>query len=409
MSDISRDLNLLHPIMRQRAQAVLQDCESAGLPLRIFEAWRSPNRQRLLYAQGRTAPGRIVTYAKAWQSYHQFGLAADFVGFVGGNWTWDLPDATWRQLHGFGERHGLEKLGFETPHLQVAGLRIGDLMEGDWPEGGDNSWSDNIKAAISGWSGDPPAPPLPSQGDDRPALISGRVDWSATPGPITLDWHSKFGGQEWRCDEKGIYLRNNPAKPLRSPGAPTTCLSILDLYGPAIHQAAMTYQVPPELIVMTIATETAFARNANFTGPKTFRWEANVEVRDVNPPTFGDYSAGPMQTLATTAREVIVRQHLNYPQPFNVAPYYVAEPVPAPALTDNPLYEGGTNIDIGTAEIKSRIPIAGIDPILTAAAFNAGGLYASDRNAWRLRTANDHLDRAAAWYGDACFVLHSLR
>src|SRR5215218_7087274 len=95
----NRDLALLHPLMRERAQAVLADCQQAGLPLRIFEAWRSPERQRFLYAKGRTTPGPIVTYAKAWQSYHQYGLAADFVGFVDGNWTWDLPDATWRKLH----------------------------------------------------------------------------------------------------------------------------------------------------------------------------------------------------------------------------------------------------------------------------------------------------------------------
>jgi hypothetical protein len=81
--------------------------------------------------------------------------------------------------------------------------------------------------------------------------------------------------------------------------------AILDLYGQEIQKAATDYGVAPELIVMTIATETGFARSWDFTGPRTFRWEPHVGVNDVTPHTVGDYSAGPMQTLATTAREVI--------------------------------------------------------------------------------------------------------
>lgn len=403
----NRDLAFLHPIMREKAQAVLADCQQAGLPLRVFEAWRSPERQRFLYAKGRTTPGPIVTYAKAWQSYHQHGLAADFVGFIDGNWTWNLPDATWRKLHRFGESHGLEKLGFETPHLQVAGLRIRDLMEGDWPEGGDDSWQRNLADAIARWDGDPPAPPLQAGENDRPPLAIGGINWSATPVVQSVDWTSMFGGQEWRIDARGVYLRARPDVPQRTPGAPTTCQNILSVYGPAIYKASLAYGVPPELIVMTIATETAFARDWDFTGPRTFRWEAHVLVRDVSPQTRGDYSAGPMQTLATTARDVIRRMELDYPDPFAVAPYYPTRPSPAPAR--NPLYGGDANIDLGTAEIKSAWQKTGSDPILVAAAFNAGGLYRTDQNPWHLRSHNDHLDRAAAWFGDACFVLAPLR
>lgn len=403
----NRDLALLHPLMREKAQAVLADCQQAGLPLRVFEAWRSPERQRFLFAKGRTTPGPIVTYAKAWQSYHQYGLAADFVGFIDGNWTWNLPDATWRKLHRFGENHGLEKLGFETPHLQVVGLKIGDLMDGDWPEGEDDSWSRNIADAISRWDGEPSAPPLPADGNDRPPFSASAVDWSSTPTVQNADWTSMFNGQEWRVDAKGVYLRLRPSIPQRTPGAPTTCQSILALYGIAIHKASLAYSVPPELIVMTIATETAFARNWDFTGPRTFRWEPHVLVKDVSPQTHGDYSAGPMQTLATTAREVIRDMDLDYPDPFKVAPYFAAKPEPSPAR--NPLYSGDANIDLGTAEIKTRWQKTGSNPILVAAAFNAGGLYRSDQNVWHIRSANDHIDRAAAWFGDACFVLAPLR
>ncbi len=43
-----------------------------GYDMALLEGWRSPDRQRLLAARGAN-----VTMAGAWQSYHQYGLAAD--------------------------------------------------------------------------------------------------------------------------------------------------------------------------------------------------------------------------------------------------------------------------------------------------------------------------------------------
>lgn len=408
LTTANRDLSLLHPNMRSRVAQVMADIDQAGLPLKVFEAWRSPERQQFLFAQGRTRPGRKVTFSRGWESYHQYGLAVDIVGFVDGNWTWDLPDATWTRMHAIGAAHGLERLGFETPHLQLADLKIGALMEGDFPPGGDASWRSNMELAITRWNGEPPAPPLIADEPTRPPIedLSPRLDWGRTPAVGSGDWHAMFNGREWRYDGHGVYLRTAPGTPSRSPGAPTTCQTILDLYGPEIYKASLDHGIPPELIVMTIAAETANERKYDFTGSHTFVWEPHVKVEDVPEATFGDYSAGPMQTLATTARDVIRRLHLSY-DPFTIAPYFPTEPRPAPS--QNPLYSGGPNIDIGTAEIKTRIGKTGFDPILLAAAYNAGGLYESDLNEWHLRSTHDHLDRAAAWFGDACFVLNAFR
>lgn len=53
-----------------------------GLRMRCTEGVRSYERQRELYEQGRSKPGKIITNAKEGQSLHNFGLAADscFVG-----------------------------------------------------------------------------------------------------------------------------------------------------------------------------------------------------------------------------------------------------------------------------------------------------------------------------------------
>ncbi|WP_414656759.1 phage tail tape measure protein [Deinococcus sp. VB343] len=48
-----------------------------GLVPYIHEGYRSTERQNQLYAQGRTAPGSIVTNAKGGQSLHNYGVAAD--------------------------------------------------------------------------------------------------------------------------------------------------------------------------------------------------------------------------------------------------------------------------------------------------------------------------------------------
>jgi peptidoglycan L-alanyl-D-glutamate endopeptidase CwlK len=409
LTTANRDLTFLHPNVRDRVTLVMAEIERLGLPLRVFEGWRSPERQRYLFAQGRSRPGRKVTFSRAWESYHQYGLAVDIVGFVNGGWTWELPDATWSQMHAIGAAHGLERLGFETPHLQLADLKIGALMEGDLPEGGDASWRANMEEAVAQWDGEPAAPPFAGGEPSRPPIddASSRLDWAGTPAPSVGDWHSMFGGRSWRYDSRGVYLRAAPTTPARTPGAPTTCQTIIDLYGPAIHKAAIDHNVPPELIVMTIATETAANRRSDFTGAPTFAWEPNVKVEDVHPPTFGDYSVGPMQTLATSARDVIRRLGLPYPDPFAIAPYIRQRPNPAPA--QHPLYAGGPNIDIGTAEIRSRIAKTGLDPILIAAAYNAGGVYESEQNEWHLRSAHDHLDRASKWFGDACFILSAFR
>lgn len=50
---------------------------AGGLIPYIHEGYRSQERQAQLYAQGRTAPGPIVTNAKPGQSIHNYGMAAD--------------------------------------------------------------------------------------------------------------------------------------------------------------------------------------------------------------------------------------------------------------------------------------------------------------------------------------------
>jgi peptidoglycan LD-endopeptidase CwlK len=410
MNGRDNDLEHLHPTVRERVKAVLAKLAAENIPFRVFESFRSPQRQQYLWEQGRTRPGHVVTRARPWQSMHQYGLAADFVLFENGNWSWDDHGDKarwWNRMDEVGRQEGLEPLSFERPHLQLPGLSLAELGSGHYPPGGDSSWTENLAAAVFSWTGSPSAPPVPAGHPERPPLAPDAVVTAPPadlPAPAAADWHSQFGGQEWRYDATGVYLRDN-AQPLRSGGEPLTCRAIWHSFADEMIGASRRHGVAVALIMMTIAAETAVYRRYGFSGPMTFRWEPGAKINDVSPPRSGDYSAGPMQPLAGSARWIVRAQHLNY-DPFAVAPAYERRPEPPLA---HPLYEAAANIDIGTAAIKQRWGVTGDDPILVAAAYNAGGLYKIGANKWHLRTAGNHLDRAAQWFGDACAVLKEAR
>lgn len=144
---IDRDPSHLHPLVREAVRQVLHACAQAGHQFAMFEGYRSPERQAELYALGRTVSGRIVTYAGPGASMHQYGLAADIVGFVDGRWTWDMPPEAWAHLHAFGKTYGLRPLSFERPHLEWP-WPLAELQGGHFPPDGDQSWRDAIRPPV---------------------------------------------------------------------------------------------------------------------------------------------------------------------------------------------------------------------------------------------------------------------
>ena len=73
LDSANRNWQLLDPDFAQRLLLVFKIMkENHGYDMAILEGYRSPERQNAL-----AAAGPAVTNAKAFQSYHQFGLAAD--------------------------------------------------------------------------------------------------------------------------------------------------------------------------------------------------------------------------------------------------------------------------------------------------------------------------------------------
>ena len=118
---IDRDLNKLAPFFRSLLEVALSECWELGFQIKVFEAFRTPERQDFLFEQGRTRPGKIITKAKSWRSWHQYGLAVDLVFQKNGVWTWD-KDFDYDKPASILKEYGFEWLyPFEQSHFQITG------------------------------------------------------------------------------------------------------------------------------------------------------------------------------------------------------------------------------------------------------------------------------------------------
>jgi peptidoglycan L-alanyl-D-glutamate endopeptidase CwlK len=113
-----------------RAIDFVHRLQVAGLFYLVTCTLRTGADQAALYAQGRTAPGRIVTWAKPGESLHEKGQALDVVPMRGGRCVWGTTGADlalWLQIGAMGEAAGLEWGGRwpaakrDYPHFQYRG------------------------------------------------------------------------------------------------------------------------------------------------------------------------------------------------------------------------------------------------------------------------------------------------
>jgi peptidoglycan L-alanyl-D-glutamate endopeptidase CwlK len=87
----SRRLEDLHPVVADKARALLALAAGEGIDLLVTSTLRTFAEQAVIYAQGRSQPGKRVTNARPGQSWHNFGLAFDVVPLVAGKPVWNAP------------------------------------------------------------------------------------------------------------------------------------------------------------------------------------------------------------------------------------------------------------------------------------------------------------------------------
>lgn len=116
----SRALNDLRPDVRANVEQLLDECARQGLHVLITQTLRDDEYQAMLYAQGRTRPGQIITNSRT-TTFHGAGLAIDFCQ--------DLPGQEYKDLSFFANVATIAKhMGFswggdwktfqDRPHLQ---------------------------------------------------------------------------------------------------------------------------------------------------------------------------------------------------------------------------------------------------------------------------------------------------
>src|SRR6476620_10106479 len=153
-------------------------------------------------------------------------------------------------------------------------------------------------------------------------------------------FHGFEDSGRWRVTPRGIAVEGKGVE--RTPGDPVTVTHVWSLYHDQINAAATRFNVPAQLIVATICTESSGRADAIRLEPRF--------VSDAATPN--QVSPGLMQTLISTARSAMKN----------------------PNIDRKWLFVPGNSIMAGTAYIASQAGSTSLDPVLVAAAYNAGSL-----------------------------------
>lgn len=223
-------------------------------------------------------------------------------------------------------------------------------------------------------------PPVPR----HPLTRWHKTDWLATP---------------WRLTVQGVEIRRAGVE--RTEGKPRTALWIWDTWHRPLNRWSQHYQVPVELLIALIATESAPAKGQPFytRDPRSLRREKGFISLERTPHRI---SVGLTQVSVATARAVLALEGID------------------PALVDDQwLMSAENGIRTGAALVarQARGELSNVatyyDPPVVFAAYNAGGLYRMGgwQNRWKMRQyparTGKHVDRAVHFYNDAVAMLRT--
>jgi hypothetical protein len=198
-------------------------------------------------------------------------------------------------------------------------------------------------------------------------------------------WHNLHGGIRWRITPAGVEIEGVGLA--RTKGEPRTMRMYWGYWATHFLAASDRTGVPIALIMMTVATENGGYR------PDTDGVPHVIDVR--REPGYVDdtktphrISVGPCHVLISTARGAMGD----------------------PSIDRAWCLDRGNNIMAAARYIANQRERTGYDPILVAAAYNAGSVREAKPGTrfgsrWHIAAYGNHLDRAAAWYGDACAVI----
>lgn len=134
----------IHPKVLDAITATITEARARGMAVALHSGLRTADEQQKLWELGRITHnpdgaslakpmGNIVTNARAYESWHNFGLAGDIVFKDAKGFTWDVAHEKWKALGDVGKIYGLEWGGDwpkfpDLPHFQMRG-KIKDVHE----------------------------------------------------------------------------------------------------------------------------------------------------------------------------------------------------------------------------------------------------------------------------------------
>jgi peptidoglycan L-alanyl-D-glutamate endopeptidase CwlK len=127
-------IETLHPMIRENVISFVNEVQSTlSIKVRITDALRTWNEQNELYKQGRTKPGKIVTWVRGGMSAHNYGLAFDICKIDGSKAIWNMSDNEWRSIADISNKYGFtwgyDLWGKDKPHFQnLFGNSLNSLM-----------------------------------------------------------------------------------------------------------------------------------------------------------------------------------------------------------------------------------------------------------------------------------------
>jgi peptidoglycan L-alanyl-D-glutamate endopeptidase CwlK len=109
-------------LVRQMADQLAAE----GIDIRVTQSLRTIAEQEALYAEGRTAPGNVVTDAQGGTSWHNFGLAVDVAPLTPQGVDWNTSHPVWQRIVAVGTGLGMVAGAIwrtfpDWPHFQLTG------------------------------------------------------------------------------------------------------------------------------------------------------------------------------------------------------------------------------------------------------------------------------------------------
>jgi len=121
-------LGEVHPKLANLIRMMAHQLALENITIRVTQGLRTWEEQDGLYAQGRSAPGSVVTNCPGGHSWHNFGLAVDAAILEDTNAIdWNPSHPAWGRMVSLGSNLGLTsgaqwRTFKDFPHFQLTGI-----------------------------------------------------------------------------------------------------------------------------------------------------------------------------------------------------------------------------------------------------------------------------------------------